>query len=148
MKRLLLIVCLIALSACGGKTQPEPSPRLLYENNLALWQAQKLKQYQVDFRISCFCTQEWTAKKTLHVKNGKVTAIFDTATGNELSLTKFPDTPSIEAAFASIDSLLDQKLAKLIVEYHPSLGYPTLIAVDRDVRIADEEYSWHFENLQ
>jgi hypothetical protein len=46
---------------------------------------------------------------------------------------------TVNDLFAFVSHLLNVDAFRLSVEYHPQLGYPTVIAWDQDERVADDE---------
>ena len=140
------VICLLNLSACGG-TDQDSAFEIELAKNKALWQAQGISDYQIDFQLGCFCAPEMNLLKTLYVSNNEVTSAIITTTGEQIATEELTNLPSVTDAFQSIEDLKTQDIYELRVTYHETLGYPTLIYIDRVAEVADEEMSWHFSNL-
>jgi len=99
-------------------------------------------------RISCFCAGllEWD----VFVENGeKVSVEFDETNlpPDQTSQDVLDNARTIEDAFALIEGLTTQNVASLVVEYNETYGFPTLISVDFDLNIADDEIVYIYSNF-
>ena len=125
---------------------PEPGNPSLAElrkeliQNRALWAAQGITNYEMEFRWNCFCTPDYVAPVILSVTRGD---IIDSVVFAENKLPvdrKFSaDYSSIDGLFDLIQGAIDRPAFHIAVKYHAELGYPLSAAIDYDRRIADEE---------
>ena len=91
---------------------------------------------------SCECTPEMTGPVRVVVENGVVLARRYTATGATVAAALANAFPSVEGLFDFIEDAQRQNAFRLEVSYDAALGYPTLIAVDYDRTIADDEFTY------
>lgn len=52
----------------------------------------------------------------------------------------FENVLTVDRMFATTAAFLDGKPASFHATYDPNLGYPTVVAVDPNARVADDEY--------
>jgi len=116
--------------------------------NRQLWISSQIENYSMNERISCFCAGllEWD----VFVENGeKVSVEFDETNlpPDQTSQDVLDNARTIEDAFALIEGLTTQNVASLVVEYNETYGFPTLISVDFDLNIADDEIAYIYSNF-
>eukprot|EP00210_Caulerpa_lentillifera_P007253 g6939.t1 len=83
----------------------------------------------------CFCVPDSLGPFTLRVEKDTIVSVSPD--------NGFTDNlPTVEGLFDLIQEAISSRVAELIVEYDPTLGYPTRVKIDRDFRIADEEIEY------
>ena len=113
--------------------------RAQFEQNRQIWNEQALSSYQYVFNWSCFCLPEYTAPVNIKVERGEWTEISQVRDGVPVSEKDWKRYKTIEELFDIIDEAFLQDAKEIRVEYDPDLGYPSLVFIDYDERIADEE---------
>ena len=134
---------LLHQSACGDPTGTESE----LESARARWAAQAPAVYSYTLSRVCFCPVEWIGPVTVTVRNGVVESVKYTQTGGDVTPLARGNFPAVEGLFAAIDSARANRVARLDVAYDATLGYPTRIDVDVNLKTADEEYTYVASNL-
>jgi hypothetical protein len=139
-RRLVPIACGAALVLTGCSIT-EPSSRsgnhAELSRNRQLWASARLDDYEFDYRLSCFCTQESTEQVRIVVRDDVVSSVVRVRDGAP-ALPKPGGWPTIEALFADVERLLDSQAERIEVSYDPTYGYPRQIAVDVHLMAADD----------
>lgn len=95
-----------------------------------------MSDYDFELLIGCFCRYDGTL--LVRVRAGTVTSATRMADGSALSAAELADVPSVGELF----DIARQALAEadeVEVAYHPTLGYPTSLAIDWQENAADDE---------
>lgn len=146
-KKIGVCYLLALLAGCGGEKGVAPSDAE-YHANLEKWHSHTIHDYQVNFRLSCYCMVETTAEKVLQVNDGAITDAYYLDSGESVPAGDiYQDLLTVEDAFELIQSLKIQLPSELQVTYDDTYGYPTSIHVDFLEGVADDEQSWYFSNL-
>ena len=146
MKKLLLVVLALVLSACSSVAnagQPKSELDLAREK----WQAANISHYRFNLFISCFCIFNENMPLVIEVNNGEVVSM-EYQNGNEID----PQFLELFNRYATIDKLFeglasgfdfagdDQGAAeKVTVEYDATYGFPTKIDIDFIEQAIDDE---------
>lgn len=118
-------------------------PDSLLALNIKKWLSFDVCNYSFTRRISCFCTDEYTAPKSIQIENGKVILIDnDSPESDELD-----DYQTVHALFKSIHELHQKSVNELNVTYDETYGFPKTLYIDYDSLIADDEYSYIFSDF-
>ena len=142
---LLAVVCLLPLFAsCTVEGSFGPGVVLRFGSAQRLWMSQNLHDYDFDYRVGCFCPYQGTI--SVEVRDGLVVA-GTTESGEPLNAEELAEIPTIPElfdiardAFANAD--------EISVEYHGTLGHPTLISIDWYEKMADDEVVYTAKNLE
>lgn len=127
---ILLISSITFLLSCETIKQPDK-----IEAAKAKWEASEISNYSADIERVCFCPPP--ARYTMLVQDGKIIRITSTDTGEEIkSLAGYS---TFNELFTWLERIAEQSPRKLDLEFHPELGYPTLIDYNQSDMIADEE---------
>ncbi|MFZ8200254.1 DUF6174 domain-containing protein [Alteromonas portus] len=131
------------LLGCGGSDSNDTLDDL--NANRAKWENGNIDNYQFEYQVSCFCTEETILPRLVLVEDGQVTSqtIIE---GNTALPLDDATTESIDSLFQLI-ALEESRAESLSVKYDPELGYPTEIKVDINEQIADDEYTLTISNL-
>lgn len=149
MKKVLFLLSLsIIFISC---TSDDDGPLGELSKNRQLWQSKQIKDYKWNERISCFCAGP--LERDIFVVNLiKDKVLFD-ETGydpeflEELRVQVFNSTHTIEDAFNLAEELLNRDVAFLEIEYNEVYGFPTLISVDYEENVADDEIAYIYTNF-
>ena len=109
-----------------------------------LWRSQGLTGYTYVLSRGCFCTPEYREPATVTVRGGRVVSAVSVATGEARDIAWFEP---IDGLFDSIQEAIDDGAAQVQAEYDPARGYPILVYIDIDQRLADEEISYEAKAL-
>ena len=134
---------LVTLSACNSDSNLEQK-RL--NQALSKWQSYDLESYQITSRVSCFCAN--TDEVRLIVENGEIQEAYYTDSGDYLTATELSYQKTVEEHFNLIQTAILGDVAQLRIEYDETYGYPTVISVDYDEQVADDEFVYYLSNLQ
>ncbi len=108
----------------------------------ARWEAYRLHDYVFEQQRICFCAPP--PDHEVVVTNNQVTLVVGPS--GEVLRTDIGMT--VDQIFAWIDSLRQQKVDQLEVEYHARYGYPTRLALDGSFGTADDELTLHIKSLR
>jgi uncharacterized protein DUF6174 len=95
----------------------------------AKWSRSGVPAYSYTIRRSCECLPESSGPVVVTVRNGVVESRQYTQSGAAVSSQYADIFPAVEGLFAIIDGAIRNGTKPLTVEYHPTLGYPTRIAL-------------------
>ena len=141
-RRLWLVAgCLIA-SSCGILDAGADGADDDLRRARARWARAALADYDLVMSRRCFCID--VGPVMVSVRSGvrvETRVLVDDAEG-PLAPNLVPFYPTVDELFAVIEQALDDGVHELRVTYHPSLGYPTDVWVDRSPAIADEEFGY------
>ena len=144
-KVLLLLVAFIVFASCTSDDGIEDE----LTKNRRLWESSQIDTYVWTENISCFCGGI-LERKLVVINTIKSSVEFDesrlppTQTAEDI----LNDTNSVIEAFDLVQSIIDQNPASLVVEYDNEYGFPTLISVDYDFQIADDEITYSYSNFE
>jgi hypothetical protein len=119
----------------------------------ATWRSQAVESYDVHQEWLCYCLPPtaWVA----HVSGGQIESVTvpdieelggETPADTLIALA-MERSFTVEQAFAIVDEWIGAA-EQIDVTYHESLGYPTSVFIDIDLRIADEEIIRTMRDLQ
>jgi hypothetical protein len=142
--RLLATAALLVSTACSSPTGAgEPTEARLR------WAARGPASYTVRVARSCEClSPEMTGPVVVVVRDGVVASRSYAGSGAPVGASLAEHFPSVEEAFARIDAARRQNVARLVVRYDPTLGFPTEIAIDVDATMADDEVTYTLSDLR
>jgi Family of unknown function (DUF6174) len=146
--RALLGALFISLTLSACTTSPDdPGDDLLA--NRRQWQAQGIRNYQVQFSLSCFCVTDVTQPVLLQVRNNAIVSVTRVADGVAVPPSKWEGIYyTVDQMFALIADAQAKGADEVRVEYHTELRYPTTVFIDQSTRLADEERWFAMSDLQ
>lgn len=140
MRRLGLTLIAIAFSAlpsgCSVEGSLGPADALRHARAEALWERQRLSDYDFELLISCFCRYDGTL--LVRVRAGTVISATRLSDGSPLTAAELAAVPSIRELFEIARDALE-RADEVEVAYHPTLGYPNSMAIDWQQNAADDE---------
>ncbi len=132
--------------SCGG------DPLGLDQGQLASaqarWVGAGLASYDFDVRVSCFCLAETFGSVTISVRNHQVVSVVRTDSGTTVDSLYFQGVLTVDRMFATTRGFINAKPAAFRATYDPSLGFPTMVAVDPVANAADDEFSFTVSGLR
>lgn len=146
MKKLLLVVLALVLSACAGIANAG-GPKSELDLAREKWETANISHYRFNLFISCFCVFNENMPLTIEVNNGEVVSM-EYQNGNEID----PQLLDLFNRYATIDKLFDGLATgfdftgddqgpadKVTVEYDATHGFPTRIDIDFIEQAMDDE---------
>ena len=124
------------LSSCSVEGSLGPADLFRHARAEALWQKQGLSDYDFELLIGCFCRYDGTL--LVRVRAGTVISATRLADGSPLTAAEVAAVPSIRELFEIARDALE-RADEVEVAYHPTLGYPTSMAIDWQHNAADDE---------
>ena len=146
MKKLLLLVLAVVLSACTGIANAG-DPKSEVEQARDKWENANISHYRFNVHISCFCVFVENMPLVVEVNNGEVVSM-EYSTGNEIDpqlLDLFDRYVTIDRLFDGIENGFDVEgdeqgpADKVTVEYDATYGFPTKIDIDFVEQAIDDE---------
>ena len=119
-------VVLLSASACNSGTT---APTSQLASARVRWARVGPASYTYTIRRACECTAEMSGPVVVSVRNGVVESQQYTQTGASVASQYASTFPAVEGLFAIIDEALRNGTKPLTVQYDPTLGYPTHIAL-------------------
>ncbi len=144
---LLLMLIAIAGTSCRGLDDDSGGEQQRLDANRARWRDQHVDSYTYVLTRICFCADA-NRPASVVVRNGQRISVTDVASGQPVVAGLAPLYLTVDELFDFIANAIDRKAAKIDVQYDATLGYPTSIAIDYSVNIADEEMSFKTAALQ
>ena len=137
MKKYLLLLLILAITACSGGAETDLS------RNQAKWQDANVDHYRFELSVSCFCLFRSQMPLTVEVQDGEVVSMMD------VNGDAFPmDDPmselvlkhaTIDRVFSELNSDSVQEADHLTISFDPAYGFPNEVAIDYIERAADDE---------
>ena len=94
------------------------------------WAAAGIRDYRMRLQLSCFCPPDYTRAHEVRIRGGRLVGRVPSQLRSHATVPRL---------FARIAEAIRARPARLTVTYAPATGRPTGVAVDRSLRIADEE---------
>ena len=149
MKRFLYFLALaLVFSSCNS----DDSVLDELTKNRQLWQSHQIEDYSWNERISCFCAGP--LERDIFVVNLIKEKVDFDETGydpeylEELREFVFNSAKTIDDAFDLVEVLLSREVAQLEIQYDEVYGFPTLISVDYEEQIADDEIAYIYTDFR
>jgi hypothetical protein len=112
------------------------------------WQSQRIADYEVQFRMSCFCVPDVIAPVVLQVRGGAIVSVTRVSDGVGVPPSRWVGIYyTVDQMFALIADAQAKGADEIRVSYDPVLGYPTTVFIDQSVRLADEELRFEMSGL-
>ncbi len=111
-----------------------------------IWKQTALTNYAFTLEQECYCPLP--AKSRVYVENNKVFAVKDLSSNRWLDKNKeIKYFKTINQLFDLIDKNISKKPDSLHVLLDKHLGYPKLVEINPQYRIADDEINFRIRNL-
>ena len=138
-----LSICLCFHIAC---TNEPDSDLIIWQNNWNKWQSMDMTKYSFGFRASCNCIDEWVREVNVSVSNDTITSVFFIDDSLPPIKLQFDQWHTINALFDFSKSFIEQAY-QYDIQYDNTYGNPTLMLVDWDSDIADDEVTFFVNNV-
>lgn len=148
--RLPIAFVLVAATACTQQeTIVEETPEQIeLQGARTRFDTTMPSSYTFHWRRSCECTQEAAAEMLVTVSNGVITNAIYVATELPVPANIRDTLSTIDGVFDTIQDAIDQNAHTITVHYDADRGFPTSVAIDYSVQIADEELSLTISDVQ
>lgn len=134
---LLVLAGALGTGSCGLLDPDEwEARREALARNAAVWEAAAPDAYRYQLSRACFCASAGDFVVT--VEDGVVVSARRTQ-GDTVPHSDLQYLETVDDLFATVQRAIEDEAYRFRVEYHPELGYPTLIDLDPDRNIIDEE---------
>lgn len=135
----------VVFAACG-LLDPDPwaERQAALDRNRALWDATGIESYRYRLDRWCFCGLFGELRVT--VVDGVVT-VAERLDGQPIDEAELQYLETIEYLFDRTQQAIDNRAYRFQAEYHPDLGYPTLLDLDPDRNAIDEEIRYEVGDL-
>ena len=141
MKPLLMILPALLLASCSLFGGDNDASEL--EEQRRRWERLGIDTYTYDLTLGCFCLPVGAVRIQVRADTVYAAIVLETgAPAGELARVL-----TVEALFDTIEDAMARKAHRLDVTYDETLAYPTLIDIDYQVNVADEEVRYVAENL-
>ena len=141
---LLVLWCVAGCSITTATSRSDEKRELA--RNQQRWASAGMRDYEYDFRRSCFCGPESTEAVHIVVRNDVVTSVVRSSDGQPASAVVA--WPRVDELFDDVRRRLEEGADRIEVTYDPTLGYPRSIVADVILMAADDEYSLTAGNLR
>ncbi len=116
--------------------------------NRQIWESNQIENYSWTETLSCECGGP-LLRTIIVVNNIKDTVVFDESLLFEGYTYEdvFKASNTIQESFDFIESLSNQNVASLFVQYDEIYGFPTIISVNYDEDVIDDEILYRYLNF-
>jgi hypothetical protein len=135
--RIASCIAMVAASGCQSATGPSLEATVARER----WEERRPATYQYTVSRSCECLQEMSGPVVVFVDGGTVTRRY-VATNAVVSSTYAELFPTIDGLFDIIEDARRRDAASLLVDYDPTYGFPTRVAIDYHPQHVDDEITY------
>jgi hypothetical protein len=105
-----------------------------------LWNSQHVSSYQYTLVAACECAAGFFGTVDVIVQDGVVADVLSRSQGVIVPRDLLPQFHTVESLFRSVEKAIDHHAVRFRAHYDDARGYPTLIDVDVDRRMVDDEY--------
>lgn len=133
----------LLLMACQSATAPQE--RL--DQARARWASRGPRAYSINVTRSCECSGPMTGPVAVLVWNDVVQSRRYVSSGDTVPTSLASAFPSVEEMFSRIERVMAEHPARLDVRYDPATGYPSVVSIDYDARMVDDEIVYRLDNL-
>lgn len=148
MKRLLLIVMALVLTACASAFALGSQSEI--EQNQEKWQDAAISHYRYNVAISCFCVFSQDMPLLIEVRDGRVVSM-EYQNGKEIDpslLELFNRYATIDRVLGEVKAGLNGAADEVIVKYDPTYGFPTEVTIDVEKQATDDELYLILSNFE
>lgn len=146
MKKIILILLALILTACSGGASSE------YDKNLAMWNDANITHYRYSLFIGCFCPFMEDMPITIEVNNGEIVSMTSAkgiAVDSTSPLKEVVDQYStIDRVFLTLKADQTGDADEVVVAYDPNYGFPVNVAVDNIKEAVDDEISYQVSGFE
>ena len=140
-RRLAATALLGVLVSCGDSAGPGVGTEEWAKLHTAWgrWIDSGIADYAYGYVRSCECLPTDVTTPSIEVRDGAIVRVWDGRTGESVPADRYGWYFTVDDLFAEIERAIAGGVSQLRVDYHPTLGYPTMLVIDYDAQMADEE---------
>lgn len=149
MSHKILIPILLSCFFISCSSDDDDDIRKELNSNRQLWETSQIENYKWNERLSCFCggLLAWDVFVAGGVKE-KVEFDETLLHENQTYEDVFDNAKTVEDAFQFIETLFNQEVASITIEYDEVYGFPKLISIDYVENIADDEIAYLYTDFE
>jgi len=127
---------------------PAPTPQNALTQSRAMWTAAGIQHYRYTLQREAFAPPALTDPVVVEVLNGVVVSRTYAATGQPAPGSYVTWWPSIDGLFDIVANAYANGDAHVVVQYHPTLGFPVFGDFDPNLGLADDEHRFFASDFQ
>lgn len=132
--------CVMMLSACADSTEPGGTAEEL-DRARQMWESSGVDDYDMTVRL----IGAWSGGTAeIEVRDGVPVAV---RPGNGLSPELWQQHDTVEELFGILQQAVDEPAHGVYADFHPSLGLPILVGIDRHRDFVDDEHGFRVERF-
>lgn len=143
--RRLLITLAALLAACSSVTDVEDERIERLEAAREAWDRNGAADYAYTFRASCECVPAFAGPARIVVADDAIVSATVEETGEPADPEWFHTVTDL---FDLIEAAIALRPDDFDVEYDDTYGYPAMISIDYDRRVADDEFVFYVSELE
>lgn len=119
------------------------------QKNLARWQTSGITDsytYVVD--AACLCSEAALLPARIAVRYGQIVSAVDPDTNEALDPSVYSRLPTVDNLFERASAALLGSYTDILIEYDPTLGYPTLLGLNPKRCVIDDETNFTIQSLE
>jgi hypothetical protein len=136
MRRLILVLCVL-LTGCGGAGFLSGGGLVTLHRNRERWTNLGIRDYDFNFRRSCFCGSESTEPVRVEVRAGQLSRVISLTTAQDVTSAPYATWPTIDSLFVWAERSFGHKY-RLTVTYDAAHHFPASVSGDIPDAIDDE----------
>jgi hypothetical protein len=117
------------------------------EQNQQLWRSHNLQHYRYIFQKRCFCPPPANLPVQIVVEQERIIAVTEVRDRQPVANAQAEVYKTVDELFEIIATAQRDRQGELTVKYHPDLGYPTQIDIDRIQAAVDDEVAYFISDL-
>ena len=143
-------ILLTSVLAC---TNAEPDPMLAraqveLDSHRTLWEQTRSSDYTYEYNVLCECSDNFGQTVKVTVTTGAIESVVYAESGDSGKsgeppvVAGSPRYHTIDDLFDVIQGAITNEADQLTLSYDGEFGYPTNVAIDRNVSAIDDEYTF------
>lgn len=144
---------ILAACACTDHNPLSPAELNALAAAEAKWTARPFADYQYEMIQLCFCPTELNRWTRVSVRNGHVVAAQAVETDSIIPVERLSMWQPIDSLFSRLrsaagDPSVREIYSDILVEFDPTLGFPTRVEWKENPGIADAAMTYQLRNVQ
>lgn len=134
----------LSITACGLFDGADGELATLLRNR-DRWTAMQIRDYDFEYRLSCYCPTEALEPVRIEVRNALVDRVVSLRNGADVTQQQFVRWPTVDSLFAWTERNFDGSY-ELEITYDRNFRFPARVAGDIP-RYVDDEFTRTAQNL-
>jgi hypothetical protein len=136
MRRVIIGLCVL-LAGCGGDGFLSGGGLVTLHRNRERWIDLGIRDYDFNFRRSCFCGSESTEPVRVEVRAGQLSRVISLTTAQDVTSTPYATWPTIDSLFVWTERSVGYKY-RLTITYDAAHHFPAHVSGDIPDTVDDE----------